>query len=140
MQKSTIIATVAAATGGILIGALGASAPADPAPAVTVTATPAPAPTVTVTAEAAPAAPQACLDAILDAENIMNLSADLMDIWREHMGNDEELLTALMMTSDWDAVDAYTTSLEVHAADIKDISSKVTTSSFNENKQKCRNS
>lgn len=141
MQKSTIIA-IAAAVGGLLVGTgMGAAAQpeAAPSPAVTITATPEPAPTVTVSAAPVTTTevPQYCLDAIGDAEVLFTLSAELMNMWGEHIQRDGTLF-AEMSTGDFSGTDSYVNHLETQTARINEITDKMSGSSFNLNKGRCR--
>lgn len=88
--------------------------------------------TVTITES-----PRYCLDAIEDAEAIMALNAELLDMWSGHAQWDSTLFTELS-TSDFSGVDAYIDHLDSLTTRVYEINDELSYSPFNLNKGLCR--
>lgn len=126
---------------GIAVASGNTTAESAPAPTATATTTataaPEPAPTVTVTAEAVATTPQACIDALDDAAELMYISADLTDIFREHVLTDSDLIDAILY-SDIAGLEAYTATVEGHTDQIVALNDQINQSTFVENATICR--
>lgn len=139
--KPIAITGVIGLVAGIAVASGNTTAESAPAPTTTatttVTAAPEPAPTVTVTAEAVATTPQACIDALDDAAELMYISADLTDIFREHVLTDADLIDAILY-SDIAGLEAYTATVEGHTDQIVALNDQINQSTFAENATTCR--
>lgn len=135
----TVIGVVAFVI-GIAAGAgnAGAAPEATPAPTVTVTATSEPVETVKeVTKEVeVTVVPQACKDALTDADALQQISGEMANEVAGHLGDDARLFEQFS-TFDFENVDWYMDGQDSFNASIEDLTTRVTVNTYVTNRDAC---